>query len=123
MCVFGKNRNLIKIECHSTNVRDSILKQSRINKPKGIYVVDYLSFDKLQVFRRLNDLRKQLPHHIKTVYTRRGDIFGKIGSDDLVQKFNSLEDVEALDLPPMDIVRPSVPDPSSAGDGSDGVAE
>ena len=43
LSLFGKNRNVLKIECSNVNVRNFILKQARSRKPKGIYVVEFLS--------------------------------------------------------------------------------
>ena len=122
--LYGKERNLLKIECRSTSIRDYILEQARLRKPKGIYVVDFLSSEKLKVYQRLNGLKKQFPNQILALYTRRGDIFGKVGPENKIVRFNSLADVEAL--PPLTAAEsplvppptPRSPSPTAEGDGS-----
>ena len=105
--VFGRDRNLLKIECKNTDTRDIILRQARVQKPVGVYVVEFLSPDKLVVYRRLFGLRKQFPDRVKAVYTRGGTVFGKIGQEENISSFDCLEDVAALGLPEEAPVLPS----------------
>ena len=55
----GRERNMLKIECSNTNTRNFLIKQARNRRPTGIYVVEFLPYDKVQLYRRLNDLRKE----------------------------------------------------------------
>ena len=91
--LYGRNRNLLKIECRSTGIRDYIIEQPRLRKPKDIYIVDFLSSDgvnslscydarqpsinqsilsseKLQIYQHLNNLRKRFPDQITALFTR-----------------------------------------------------
>ena len=120
--LYSKNRNLLKIECRSTCIRDYI-----IRKPKHIYIVDFLSSEKLQIYQRLNNLRKRFPNQITALFTRRGDIFGKVGPEKKIVKFSSLVDVQALPLrdateatlvPPPPPPHCSPPSPAAGGDES-----
>ena len=94
--LFGKNRNALKIECVDRNTKELILNQARVRKPVGIYVVEFLPSNKLQIQYRLLELKQQHPTKLKAIYSRRGDIFARIDPDDHVMKFNSLEDVKKL---------------------------
>ena len=125
--LYGRNRNLLKIECRSTGIRDYIIEQARLRKPKGIYIVDFLSSEKLQIYQRLNNLRKRFPDQITALFTRRGDIFGKVGPEKKIVKFSSLVDVQALPLrdateatlvPPPPPPHRSPPSPAAGGDES-----
>ena len=91
--LFGKDRNLLKIECTDSNTKDFILKQARSRKPRGIYVVEYLPSHKLQVFNKALELKRKYPGKIKAVYTRKGEIFCRSDPDDRVLKIQSVEDV------------------------------
>ena len=125
--LYGRNSNLLKIECRSTGITDYIIEQARLRKPKGIYIVDFLSSEKLQIYQRLNNLRKRFPDQITALYTRRGDIFGKVGPEKKIVRFSSLVDVEALPLrdvaettlvPPPPPPHRSPPPPAAGGDES-----
>ena len=93
---FGKNRASLKIECNNISVKRHLLEQVKIKKPRGIYVVEYLSPDKRKIYNSLFNLKKRYPSVIKFVYIRGGVIFGKIGEGTL--KFESMLDVQAINL-------------------------
>ena len=75
--VYGKSKKLLKIECSSISVRSHLLQQARSRKPTGIYLVEFLSPDKIGLYHRLLDLKREFPGKLKAVYIRRGDIFCK----------------------------------------------
>ena len=134
--IFGKNKNVLKFECTNSNVRDLLLRQAKVNRPSGIFVAEFLSSDKLQIYNRLFNLKKQFPKWLKAVYTRRGTVFAVLGEDSKICSFNTLNDVHDLQLPTASPatsnadVSPSAPPPSPTpsptsrvGDGSDGTLE
>ena len=75
--VYGKSKKLLKIECANTSVRSHLLEQARRRKPAGIYLAEFLSPDKIKLYHRLLELRKEFPRKVKAVYVRKGDIFCK----------------------------------------------
>ena len=97
--VFGKNKNLLKLKCSNGNVRDLLLQQAKITRPRGIFVAEFLSSEKLQIYNRLFNLKKQYPRWLKAVYTRRGSVFAVMGEGSEVRNFNSLQAVYDLELP------------------------
>lgn len=92
--IFGRNRNILKLECITLSVKRHLLQQVKRWKPRGVYVVEYLSKDKLLTHRSLINLKKKYPTVIKAVYIRSSVIYGKIGEG--VLKFESTRDVEAI---------------------------
>ena len=94
--IFGKNRASLKIECNNISVKRHLLEQVKIKKPRGIYVVEYLSPDKRKIYNSLFNLKKRYPAVIKFIYIRGGVIFGKIGEGTL--KFESMLDIQAINL-------------------------
>ena len=93
--VYGKRKKTLKIECASVNVRNHLLEQARKRKPVGIYLVEFLSPEKLSLYR-VNDLKKEFPSKVNAVYVRRGDIFCKIEPDGDVIRVIKGENVDDL---------------------------
>ena len=93
LAIYGRNRNLLKVECINSNVKECILRKAKTKRPRGIYVVDFLSPNRLKIHHRLIDLRKEKTAALKGIFTRRGCVFGRI-SDEEILKFDSLEEVE-----------------------------
>ena len=75
--IYGKSRKLLKIECASISVRSHLLEQARRRKPTGIYLAEFLSPDKIKLYHRLLELRREFPGKVRAVYIRKGDIFCK----------------------------------------------
>ena len=94
--IFGKNRASLKIECNNISVKRHLLEQVKIKKPRGIYVVEYLSPDKRKIYNSSFNLKKRYPAVIKFIYIRGGVIFGKIGEGTL--KFESMLNIQAINL-------------------------
>ena len=94
--IYGKNKNLLKIECASVNVRDHLLEQARKRKPAGIYLAEFLSPEKLKLHRRVNELKREFPGNIRAVYIRRGDIFCKSEPDGDVIRITEDENIDDL---------------------------
>ena len=92
--VFGKNRNSLKIDCNNISIKNFLLKQIRSRKPKGIYLIEFLSPEKRKIHNKLVTLKKENPSIIKAVYVRGGVIYGKVNQDTV--KFESLEDVRNI---------------------------
>ena len=94
--LFGRNRDMLKVDCNNISIKKHLLNQAREKKPKGIYLVEFLSPYKRKIHNKLVTLRKENPSRLKAVYIRGGVIYGKVGQDTL--KFESLVDVDNIDL-------------------------
>ena len=75
--IYGKSKKLLKIQCASINVRNHLLQQARSRKPTGIYITEFLSPDRIKLYHRLNDLKREFPRKVKAVYIRKGEVFCK----------------------------------------------
>ena len=73
-----------------------MLKQIRLNKPSGIYLAEYLSADKRKIYSRLLKLKKEYSSVFKALYTREGEIYGKIGRATL--RFRDVKDIENINF-------------------------
>ena len=93
--LYGKNRNLVKIECTNNSIKEFLLQQARLRKPRGIYITEFLSSNKLNVYNDVLKLKKSFPSKIKAVYSRKGDIFCRTEFD-IVTKINSQIDLLKL---------------------------
>ena len=94
--IYGKNKNLLRIECASVNVRNHLLEQARKRKPAGIYLVEFLSPERLKLHQRVNELKREFPNSIRAVYIRRGDIFCKSEPDGDVTRITKDEHINDL---------------------------
>ena len=94
--IYGKSKKLLKIECANVNVRNHLLEQAKKRKPVGIYVVEFLSPEKLRLHQRVNDLKREFPSKVRAVYIRRGDIFCKIEPNGEVFRVIQDENVEEI---------------------------
>ena len=97
LSLYGKNRKALKIECVNVYTRNFLIKQARIRKPQGIYVTEFLTPDKVHIYRRLLQLRRESQgRSIKSIRIKGAKISCKVDSDDRIIQIDSLEDVENL---------------------------
>ena len=96
LSIFGKERKSLKLECSNGSVKNYLLKQIRLNKPSGIYLAEYLSADKRKIYSRLLKLKKEYSSVFKALYTREGEIYGKIGRATL--RFRDVKDIENINF-------------------------
>ena len=47
--LFGKERKTLKRQCNNSNVKKHLLDQVRSRKPRGIYLIEYLSTSRLKI--------------------------------------------------------------------------
>ena len=109
--IYGRQRSSLKVECANINTKNFILKRARVRKPRGIYVSEFLTSNKLKIYHQLYNLRRQCPHKFKAIFTRGGEVFCRTDPDDRMLKFNSLDDVEALGREIIDTSPPPPPPP------------
>ena len=94
--IYGKSKKLLKIECANLNVRNHLLEQARRRKPAGIYLVEFLSPEKLKLHQRVNDLKREFPSKVRAVYIRRGDVFCKTEPNGDVIRVSQDEDIDKI---------------------------
>ena len=93
----GRDSNMLKIECANINTRNFLIKKARSRKPNGIYVVEFLPYDKARIYRSLHNIRKENHRRkIRSIKIRGTNIFCKTDVDDSFIPVNSLFDVDAI---------------------------
>ena len=93
----GKDSNMLKIECANINNRNFLIKQARSKKPHGIYVVEFLLYDKVHIYRSLHNLRKENHRRkIRSIEIRGTYIFCKTEVDDNFVHVSSLAEVGVI---------------------------
>ena len=95
--VYGKRRKVLKVECTNIFTRNFLLKQARIRKPNGIYVVEFLAPNKLLLYRKLLELKKRYQGKIKVVQIRNNSICYKLNIEDQFCRVNSLSEIEEIE--------------------------
>ena len=94
--VFGKNRTSIKINCSNSTSKLHLIKQTRLRKPEGFFISEFLTSTKLKVFHNLRALRKQNPNRLKSVFTRGGNIFYTLQNSERIFQASCLSDLENI---------------------------
>ena len=94
--VFGKNRKSIKINCSNSTSKLHLIKQTRLRKPEGFFISEFLTSTKLKVFHNLRALRKQNPNRLKSVFTRGGNVFYTLHNSERVYQASCLSDLENI---------------------------
>ena len=108
--VFGRDKKKVKIDCHNPSSKLFLVKQARRKRPEGIYVSEYLTPSKVNIFYNLRQLKKQHPDKIQAVFTRGGNLFYRLCNSDREVRVNSLEDLTGI------VVEEATP--SAAADGN-----
>ena len=94
--VFGKDKKSIKINCVNSTSKIHLIKQTRLRKPEGFYISEFLTSAKLKVFHNLRALKKQHPSKLKSVFTRGGNIFYTLHDSEGIFQVSSLSDLENI---------------------------
>ena len=94
--IFGRRKNVLKVECSNTSVRNYLLEQARKRKPVGVYLVEFLSPEKNSLYQRVNAFKREFPSIVKAVFVRKGDIFCKTDPHDNVIKVSTSKDADDL---------------------------
>jgi len=71
------------------------LRAARIVKPNGVYLSDYLTRYRTNIFYKLRQLKKDNVK-VKAVFTRNGNLMCKIDAVDKLEIVNCQEDLESL---------------------------
>ena len=94
--LYGKSKKLLKIECANLNVRNHLLEQARRRKPTGVYLVEFLSPEKLKLYQRVNDLKREFPGKVRAVYIRKGEVFCKTEPNGDVIRITRNENIDEI---------------------------
>ena len=76
--IYGKDKNMLKIECPNQAVKISLLKTARNSKPTGLFLSELLTPIRSKLFYQLRSLKKKFPAKFKSVYTRSGGVYYKL---------------------------------------------
>ena len=99
LSLLGKEKKFIKLDCRNPSSKLHLLKQARKNKPQGIFVSDFLTKAKLNIFYNLRQLKKQYPEKIKSAFSKGGNIYYKLHNSSETLQVTSLSDLEKIPLP------------------------
>ena len=94
--LIGRNKKLVKINCGNSYSRDFLLKQARRKKPHELFVSEFLTPSKLNIFYNLRQLKKQHPEKFKSIFTRGGNIFYRLQNSDRTLQVASLDDLSKI---------------------------
>ena len=94
--IFGGDKKKLKIDCRNPATKVFLVKQARKKRPQGIYVSEFLTPNRLQIFYNLRQLKKQHSDKIKSVYTRGGNIYYRLQNSDREIRINSLSDIAGI---------------------------
>ena len=94
--IFGSDKKKIKIDCRNPVTKVFLVRQARKKRPQGIYVSEFLTTSKLEIFYNLRQLKKQHYDRIQSVYTRGGNIFYRLRNSDREFRVNALSDIAGI---------------------------
>ena len=105
---FGRDKKAIKVVCSNLTSRNHLLRQARQKRPNGIYLSEFLTTEKLSLFYRLRQMKRQHPAKIKSVFTRGGNIYYRLSDSDRITQVSSLQDLSGIvQSEPSSTVNPS----------------
>ena len=94
--LFGRDKKAIKVVCSNLTSRIHLLRQARQKRPNGIFVSEFLTTEKLSLFHKLRQLKKQHPAKIKSVFTRGGNIYYALSDSDRITQVSSLQELAGI---------------------------
>ena len=116
--LYGRNKKCIRISFTNPASKIHLLKKAREKRPEGIFVNEFLTSNKLKIYKNLRQLKFQHPSKIKSVFTRNGNIFYSLKDSNRVLQVSSIADLDNI-VPPEEpdqdnIIRPEEPEASSS---------
>lgn len=88
-----------KLECRNPASKVHLLKQARTKRPSGVFVSEFLTSAKRNIFYNLRQLKKQHPRKIRSAFTIGGNIFYRLQDSSQAVQVNSLDDLSRITLP------------------------
>ena len=95
--VYGKQKKSLKVECNSIYTRNFLLRQARTRRPKGIYLTEFLCYEKMTIYRKLIEVKKKNQGKIVAVQIRGKHICCRTTGEDSFRQVNSLTEVEEIE--------------------------
>ena len=95
--LIGKNKNVVKVECTSINVKNKLSYEARKRKLKDLFVSEYLTSYRNNIFYRLREIKRKYSDKVAAVYVRSGTIFYKLSSGTNHRSVLRLTDVTELE--------------------------
>ena len=94
--LFGHEKKALKIHCANSSSKLHIVKQARQKKPSGIYISEFLTKANLKIHANLRKLKKLRPRKIKSLYTKKGNVFYGLHDVDRAVLVRSIQEVENI---------------------------
>ena len=94
--LYGREKKALRLSCTNPVSKIHLLKQARRKKPNGIYVNEFLTTSRLNVYKNLRQLKALHPEKIKSVFTRNGNIFYALKDTNQVTQVSSLADLNNI---------------------------
>ena len=107
LSLYGRDKKCIRLSCTNPASKIHLLRKAREKKPEGIFVNEFLTSNKLKIYKGLRQLKAQHPSKLKSVFTRNGNIFYSLHDSNQVLQVSSIADLGG-------IIRPEEPATSSS---------
>ena len=105
--LYGKDKKCIRLSGTNPASKIHLLRKAREKRPEGIYVNEFLTSNKLKIYRSLRQLKAQHPTKIKSVFTRNGNILYTLHDINQVFHVSCFDDLSG-------IIRPEEPTTNSS---------
>ena len=92
--LFGKNKQHIKVTCGDSTTKTKLIIAAKRKKSKTIFFSEFLTNYRNKLYISLRALKKSYPEKLTATYTRQGNIYYKLSSND--QRYNLLRNQSDL---------------------------
>ena len=93
LSIDGRGKKCIRLNCNNPASKLHLLRQARERRPRGFFLNEFLTANKLKIFYNLHQLKKQHPEKIKAAFTREGNVLYMLHSSNKVYQVSSLGDL------------------------------
>ena len=97
--LYGRDKKCIRLSCTNPASKIHLLRKAREKRPEGIFVNEFLTSNKLKIYRSLRQLKAQHPSKIKAVFTRNGNILYSLHDTSQVFHVSSIDDLSSIIRP------------------------
>ena len=113
--LYGRERKCLRLSCTNPVSKIHLLKQARRKKPNGIYINEFLTSSRLNIYKNLRQLKALHPDKIKSVFTRNGNIFYTLSNSNQVTQVSSLAELNNIVEPTPEVTEERSSASSSTG--------
>ena len=97
--LYGRDKKSVRLSCTNAGSKIHLLKQARKKKPEGLFVNEFLTSNKLKLYKNLRQLKALHPNKIKAVFTRNGNIFYTLSESDRAIPVTATTDLNSIVIP------------------------